>query len=135
MQNIFWESCAEGPKIRKFLTIYNADVDEEIALCQQYFNEYAYNIFSVIHQHQFDLFLDFWPQFLRSQISERNFYICLFNILFFIKDIETQEVPVLPQNFGPEVPGIVLSFGFVSCFPKFEFLGFVLVPHFGAVQE
>ena len=45
---------------------------KELALCLQPVNEYAYNMFSFIKVHKFDLFLDFWPQFLHIQMSKRD---------------------------------------------------------------
>ena len=42
--------------------------------------------------HQFNLFLDFWPQFLHIQMSKRNYFMCLLCILCVSKDLWKQKV-------------------------------------------
>ena len=50
----------------------------ELVRCPQSVNKYAYKIFSLSHGHQFDLFLDFWPQLFHIQISKKSFPCAFF---------------------------------------------------------
>ena len=88
----------------------------ELSLCLQSVDEYGYNIFSFSQGPQFDLFLDFWPQFLHIQMSKRNFLMYMLFFPIYSKNLENQEVPCRPRDFHTEVTGFVFGFGFISCF-------------------
>ena len=70
-------------------------LSQELTLCLQSVSEYAYNIFSLSQLHQFDLFLDCWPQFLHIQMSKRNFFMRT----LYISDF-TRKFLVALQTFG-----------------------------------
>ena len=60
-----------------------------------YDNIHVYNIFSLSHEYQFVLFLDFWPLFYIFKGQKGIFTCVCFIFLYFVfpKDLESQEVP------------------------------------------
>ena len=92
----------------------------KIALCLQFVNDYAYNIFSLSHRHQFDKFLNFCLHILHIQLSKRNCYTCLRYILHLTKDLGDQEV-------GPETLCLKLLVSFLVLDPVSQNFNFLVL--------